>query len=140
MLDIRLGCRGCEYAQADLCSDTAGDTPVNSYTIPYALAAGYFHCITFDNGAALGAAIQSVALIALLDPGAVTVNIDNIIAGTEFGLASVIGKNDGFWWPILSINGTTVTIGCNSGAGTGVLSHIAAQLRLSLAIIVITRR
>ena len=103
----------------DLCSDTAGDTPVNSYTIPYALAAGYFHCITFDNGAALGAAIQSVALIALLDPGAVTVNIDNIIAGTEFGLASVIGKNDGFWWPILSINGTTVTIGCNSGAGTG---------------------
>jgi hypothetical protein len=102
----------------DLCSDTAGATPVNSFTIDFALPSSVFIPITYDNGSALGSAIQSVALNCLLDPGTITVTLDNIIAckasssADSLNLRSLVGKNTAgeLWYPIRSINGTTVKL------------------------------
>lgn len=100
----------------DLCSDTAGATPVNSLTIVDNLTANNWKCITIDNGAGLGASIQSVALYCISDPGTVTVLIDNIVACNALTLTSLISKNSSAtskeFYPIQSINGTTVKLDC----------------------------
>lgn len=98
--------------QICLCSDTIGNVIVNSLTIDKNLAGGSgFHLIKLLNGGALGDNIQSIAIYALSDPGIVTISIDDIIACNNFSQESVIGKNDGFWYPIRSINENTITIG-----------------------------
>ncbi|MGL5935274.1 MAG: hypothetical protein ACRCZI_06585 [Cetobacterium sp.] len=73
--------------------------------------------IWIDNAAALGASIRSIALYADIDPGAITIKFDNIstvkAAGNDsLNLRSLIGKNTAgeYFWPIRSINGTTVTL------------------------------
>jgi hypothetical protein len=97
----------------DLCSDTAGATPQNSFTIDKAIAAGQTAYITMNYGGALYNGIQSIAFTVLIDFGAsdVTTYVDNFIATSNISLTSVIGKNDGYWWPIQSINGATVKLG-----------------------------
>lgn len=115
--------------RVDLCSDTAGATPVNSFTIDQALVAGIYACFTYDNGSALGSSIKSIALTALSDPATPTILIDNVIAclapsnALALTLNSLIGKNDGVWYPIKSIVGTAVIIDNNvnslAGAGRG---------------------
>lgn len=111
-----------------LCSDTAGATPVDEFTIPYTLQTGVWHVITINKGANLGSSIQSVALYVLTDLGSVSVRIDNIIACKAASasdcltLNHVIGKNDGDWWAIRAINGTTIELetgGADSNQGTG---------------------
>jgi hypothetical protein len=98
----------------DLCSDTAGATPVHSFTIDTAFAANTYKPITFKNGAALSSSIQSVAIRALLDPGTNNILIDNIIACNDLHFNSLIGTSSSatnmIWYPIRSINGTTVII------------------------------
>lgn len=99
----------------DLCSDTAGATPVHSFTIDTALSTNIWKPVTFKNGAALSSSIQSVALTALLDPGTSNpVLIDNIIACNDLHFNSLIGTSSSatnmIWYPIRSINGTTVII------------------------------
>lgn len=98
----------------DLCSDTAGATPVNSLTIADNLTVNNWKCITIDNGAGLGASIQSVALYCVSDPGTVTVLIDNIVACNALTLTSLISKNSSAtskeFYPIQSINSTTVKL------------------------------
>lgn len=95
-----------------LCSDTAGATPVHEVTIP-ALAAGEWTPVVFDNAAALGTSINSVALYANSDPGAITVNIDNIIACNASSSAdslthrSLIGKARNIPW----VAGATYAVG-----------------------------
>ena len=102
--------------RVDLCSDNAGVTAVDSFTITRALAQNAWTSFTMDKGSALGSSIQSVALTCLSDPGTVTILIDDVIAcksvasADSLNLNSLIGKNDGIWWPIMSINGTTVVI------------------------------
>ena len=108
----------------DLCSDDAGATAVNSFTVDVVLKANKWYAFTFDNGSALGSAIESVALTALLDPGAATIYIDNIeacnasSADNSLSLTSLIGKNTGreMWYKIRSINGTTVKLQSYTGA------------------------
>lgn len=109
----------------DLCSDTAGATPVHSFTIDTALSTNIWKPVTFKNGAALSSSIQSVALTALLDPGTSNpVLIDNIIACNDLHFNSLIGTSSSatnmIWYPIRSINGTTVSIEReqNNTAGT----------------------
>ena len=101
-----------------LCSDAAGAVPVHSFTLPL-LTDQCWTALVFDNAAALGSSIQSIALYALLDPGSnVTIAIDNVIACKAKAAAdslthqSLISKNTGSepWMAIDSINGTTVKL------------------------------
>ena len=100
-----------------LCSDTAGATPVNSFTLPL-LSDQCWTALVFDNAAALGSSIQSIALYALLDPGSnVTIAIDNVLACKAPGddaltHHSLISKNTGNepWMAIDTINGTTIKL------------------------------
>ena len=108
----------------DLCSDIVGAVPVNSYTLP-ALAANGWTLLTTPDLGALGSSIKSINLQALLDPGATTVIIDNVLACTANGLnmSSVIGLGDGWWWSQKSLSGTTMVldngIAALQGAGRG---------------------
>lgn len=111
--------------QLKLCSDTAGVTAVNTINLP-AITGGYWTPVVVDTAGALGSSIQSVALYAASDPGSVTVNLDNIVACKAASSAdsithlSLIGKNNGSatepWWPIESINGTTIKLGTGAAA------------------------
>lgn len=111
-----------------LCSDAAGATPVNTITIG-ALPTNLWIPHVVDTLAALGSSIQSVALYAVSDPGAVTINLDNIIACKASASAdslthnSLISKNTDSnepWFTIDSINGTTVKLGSGyNGAAKG---------------------
>lgn len=114
-----------------LCSDAAGVTTVDTINIPAVPAANIFQAITVDTGGALGNSIQSIAIDANVDKGALTIAMDNIIACKDstsadaLTLNSLIGKNadDGLWWPIKNINGTTIEIDAlissENGAGRG---------------------
>lgn len=108
-----------------LSTTTGGTTATHEFTIDVQLSADKWYTLTYDNAANLNSAIQSVALVAISDPGAESVYIDNILACKSkasvdsLTLSSVIGKNDGFWWQIRSINGTTVTIATNTPTGPG---------------------
>jgi hypothetical protein len=101
-----------------LCSDASGDVIVDEFIIP-AIETAQINAniaLTIAKGAALGSAIQSVALYAMIDPGTPTIQIDNIIACNDFSHTSLISKNpnatggEEAWYPIQSINGTTILI------------------------------
>src|SRR3990167_671626 len=108
--------------QLKLCSDTAGATPVDTINIPAVPGTNVWQVVTVDLGAALGSAIQSVALYAASDPGTVTVLIDDIIAckdsanADSLTLSSLISKTSAAqggtegWYGIQSIDGTTILL------------------------------
>lgn len=95
-----------------LCSDTTGDTPVNTFTVPYAMAAvtGQWLRVVFDNAGALGASIQSISISFSSDPGNVFLLLDNITATSANGptLLTLIGKSSDpenkNLWPIRSLS------------------------------------
>lgn len=103
-----------------LCSDAAGVTTVNTITVPAIGALSMWRMVTFNTGAALGSSIQSVALYVTTDVAAQTFLISNMIAckassaDDSLNLKSLIGKNDGLWYPIMSINGTRVMLGIHN--------------------------
>lgn len=115
-----------------LCSDSAGATAVNTFSVPVCATSAQWHAITIDSGAALGTTINSVAIYALTDPGTVAFYIDDIIVGKapsaadSLALNSLISKNTAgeFWFSIQSINGTTIIVD-NRGyySPTGVASE-----------------
>ena len=92
-----------------LCSDTAGDVTVHTLPIPLEPTGGRWRPVTVDLGANLSAAIASVALYADLDPGAATLNLDNIIACKAssaldaLSLHSLIGRAHNQSWVALSV-------------------------------------
>lgn len=107
--------------QVVLCSDTGGTTAVNTLTLPAInLFANTYTSFTLDNGAALGSAIESVAIYATSDPGVITLQIDNIFVTNDISCNSLISKDDveapdiangdAPWFPIRSIVGTTITL------------------------------
>jgi hypothetical protein len=84
----------------DLCSDTAGAVPVNSFTINWAMAnVSQMGNIVLDYGANLSNAIKSIAITALSDPGTVSFTFENFVAckassdNAAFNHASLIGKS-----------------------------------------------
>lgn len=103
-----------------LCSDVAGVTSVNSFTINEAFTASNWRVITIDNAGALDASVASIALYAISDPGTNTVLIDNVLACNDLTLTSVISLDSSAtsldFWPIREINGTTIKLdeGLNS--------------------------
>lgn len=102
-----------------LCSDTGGTVAVNTITVNFTGTAtgNVWKCVTLDTGGALSNNVQSVALYAVSDPGAVTVRLDNILAckaptsADSLTLNSLIGKSGEAPYMIQSINGTTVILG-----------------------------
>ena len=121
-----------------LCSDATGDTTVDTLAIPAMPTANSYYCIEIDKGSALGASIQSVALYADLDPGAVTILLNNIVAGNTITHRTLIGKYDGFWFSIQSIDNAALKIdeGGNvtaSGRGYyGVTESVTTYYRIPL--------
>jgi hypothetical protein len=81
-----------------LCSDTTGDVTVNTIALPARPDTASWGAFTVDLAGNLGSAIASVALYADTDPGALTVQLDNIIAckasasADSLTLTSLIGK------------------------------------------------
>lgn len=115
------------YLRIDLCSDTTGDTVVDSFTIPYALPSARWLPISLakDGGGSLGASIQSIALYVLTDVGAttVTLRLDNFFAHTGgFNLQSLISKHTNGtnepWWGIRSIVGPEIRLGGSMEEGS----------------------
>lgn len=110
-----------------LCSDAVGATPVDSFQIPHNLVASRWYPITINKGSALGSAIQSVALYIDIDFGAATILLDNILAcksvasADSLTLRSLIGKGPAgeLYFPIRSINGTTIKLDSNSNSSFG---------------------
>lgn len=104
--------------QLQLCSDSAGATPVNTFNIPALGALNTWHVFTVDLGTNLGSSIQSVALRVTSDIGQQILLISNIIAckasssADSLSLSSLIGKNTSneSWYPIQSIVGTRVIL------------------------------
>ncbi len=104
-----------------LCSDTVGAVAV--HTIPLMEAAGIANAwamVVKDFGAALSSSVASIAIYAITDPGSATLYIDNVIACKATSAAdslthvSLIGKmtvGEPEWYPIMSIDGTTVMLG-----------------------------
>lgn len=76
-----------------LCSDTTGDVTVDTIAIPATSTSSNWHSAVVDKAAALGSAIQSIALYADTDPGAVTVLLDNIVACKASASADAITHN-----------------------------------------------
>ena len=103
-----------------LCSDTAGNTVVNTINIPALGALNTWLPVVVDTGGALGSSIQSVALYVTTDNGAQSILIDNIIAckapssADSLNLTSLVSKSNGSgdeaWYAIQSINGTAVML------------------------------
>ena len=108
-----------------LCSDAAGATPVNTINVPSPKILNYGMPVTVDTAAALGAAIQSCALVVNTDNGAQTFLIGQIIAclpranADSLSLTSLIGKNTTgeTFVGIQSINGTRVVLDCYTNHG-----------------------
>jgi hypothetical protein len=80
-----------------LCTDTIGNVSAHTFQLP-AAAADLNHPYTVDLGANMNAAIASIAVYALVDPGTRVLQLDNIIAckasssADSLTLNSLIGK------------------------------------------------
>ena len=97
-----------------LCSDTAGNTVVNTLTLPaFAVPGNRAVKLFLDNGGPLGSSIQSIAIYATTDPGARIVYIDNVFATNDLHLGSLISKDTGEWFAIRSVANDTITLGQN---------------------------
>jgi len=100
----------------DLCSDVAGNTIVDSLPINVALAANKWTAVTLDKGSALGASIQSIRLTAIINFASKTIQVDNVVACKAptaadcLTLNTLISPDNVTWYPVQSINGTSVYI------------------------------
>lgn len=114
--------------QLKLCSDTAGNTAVHTINLTAAHSQDYteFRKVVFDNAAALGSSIQSVALYitsALGSASNVQFVLDNVFAAKASSandsvtLSTMIGKNNGEpWWQPEAIVGKAIIL-CPSYQG-----------------------
>ena len=108
-----------------LCSDTGGVTAVNTLTLNVALNANQWTAITIDNGAALGASIQSIKLVANSSMASKNVFLDNIFtakaptAADCLTLNTLISPDNATWYSPQSVNGTAVKIDAQQATAAG---------------------
>jgi hypothetical protein len=101
-----------------LCSDSLGQTPVNTISIPAVVVLNRWQPVTVDLATNLGSNINSIALFVNTDLGAQTIILSNIIAckaassPDSLTLNSLIGKNitGETFWSIQNINGRRVVL------------------------------
>jgi hypothetical protein len=115
-----------QRAELRLCSDTTGDTVVDTIPIPAIAAAGRWQAYTYDKGSALGSSISSISMYVNTDISTANVSFyfSNIIAckassaADSLTLTSLIGKNTTgeTFWGIQSINGTRVMLDADTNA------------------------
>lgn len=115
----------------DLCSDAVGAVAVDSFTIDHALdPANTWNFIVRDKASALGSAIASISMVALLDPGTTTILIDGVFASkaasandcitlhsvlSDSAAPSTLYSN---WFAITYATATTITFRGYPGATT----------------------
>lgn len=75
-----------------LCSDTTGDTPINSFPLEAITGANVLIPFVFDNAGALGSSIQSIAIYCDSDPSTATLRVNDIFACNDVTLNSFISK------------------------------------------------
>ncbi len=123
-----------------LCSDTTGDTSVDTIAIPAVPGLNRWTSFTVDKGSVLGNSIASIALYADADPGTITVLLDNIAAvkavsaDDSLGLQSLIGvATTGIvFYPLASIEETVLSLDagpewlCGSARHMGQVGHIGS--------------
>lgn len=102
-----------------LCSDTTGDTAVDTLNLPAIPVANVWQAIVIDKGSALGSSIQSVSIVANSDPGTANIRINNIFACGDLHLQSLIGKSGDVNYSLQSIDGTTLKIDSNNTTAQG---------------------
>jgi hypothetical protein len=127
----------------DTCSDTAGATPVDQFTLP-ALTANVWQAITIDKGANMGASIASIRLFAVSDPGTVTITIDDVLAAKAASAAncltlnSLISSDAAVWYGIKSIDNAGTAVRLDTGgpasaqSAVGIWSGTTGSLALSI--------
>lgn len=127
----------------DTCSDTTGNTVVDSVNLP-ALAANVWQCVTLDKAANMGATINAIRLHAISDPGTVTLTIDDVIAckaasaANSLSLNSLISSDGSTWYAVKSIDsaGTSVRLDTGGAASAqtavGIWSGTTGSLPLSI--------
>lgn len=126
----------------DTCSDSAGNTPVDQFTLP-ALTANVWQAITINKGANMGASIASLRLFAVNDPGTVTITIDEVLACKAVGnnsltLNSLISSDNATWYAIKSIDNAGTTVRLDTGGpasaqtAVGIWSGVTGSLPLSI--------
>ena len=115
-----------------LCSDNAGVTPVDTFSVAAPASLNVWNRVTINLGSAMGASIQSVALYVTSDNGAQTYLLDNIVAckapGTgELTHKTLIGKANSLgaggddsetWYTVKSIVDTTITLDLSCGSAS----------------------
>ena len=136
-----LGVPGAVYLA--LCSDTIGNTVVNTVNIPALGALNTWHPIVVNLGTNLGASIQSVAFYVAIDNGAQSFLIDNIIAckaassDDSLNLTSLISKSDGTgneaWYAIQSINQNVVML-ANANSLTPIVNSLRGYMGTTEAV------
>ena len=84
-----------------LCSDTTGDTAVDTFTIPSTGATGVWTPFTINKGSALGSSIQSISISRAANNGAQTFLFNSIVAVKSptsvdaLSNTSLVTKNNG---------------------------------------------
>lgn len=84
-----------------LCSDTTGDTAVNTFTIPSTGTTGIWTPFTIDNGSALGSSIRSISISRAVNNGAQLLYLSSIVAVKSptsvdaLSNTSLVTKNNG---------------------------------------------
>ena len=107
--------------QIKLCSDTAGNTPVDTINVPALLRANHWSRFVVDTGGALGSAIQSVAIYSTGNFASKTIQIDNIFASLADGSTSVdfydaVAMNgEDIWWSVGSISNNSIGVAVSFG-------------------------
>lgn len=130
-----LGAAGAVYLA--LCSDTIGNTVVDTINLPALGGTNVWQVITVNLGTNLGSSIQSVALYVATDNGAQTFLVDNIIAckaassADSLNLTSLISKSNGTgdeaWYAIQSINSDVIML-ANNNANISTSSNIRGYM------------
>ncbi len=124
---IQLGTLTSGQAELRLCSDSTGDTAVNTVSIPSVPATSRWQPVTVDLSTNLGNSVNSIALYVTTDLSTtanVAIYFSNIIAckassePDSLTLTSLIGKNTTgeTFWGIQSINGTRVMLDADTNA------------------------
>jgi hypothetical protein len=102
-----------------LCSDTTGDTVVDTINVPTINTGTAWQCFTVDKGSALGSNIQSIAIYANSDPGTQPVSFNNIVAVGSIGLNTIVGPQNDVRYCIQSLDDTTLSIDTASTSAGG---------------------
>lgn len=105
---------------ANIIENITINTPIRAYWQPVT--------VTLANPANC-TAIVSVGLNAISDPGTATVYLDNIETCNTLTLNSLVGKNltNENWYPIRSIVGTSVVLGCPDTSSTPYFSPVSTS-------------